>query len=456
TFALLMEPMRHIGNPLFNAVFIRKNYREFTLPGGIIQESSLIYPHAGLDFRQSPTMEWHGPGRASIYMRHMPDAVADYQSMYKGMQATLLLPDQVEELTEGQFWYLFSRQRGVSGVRPYTRATCNPDPDSFLVMGPRGWGSGLISWWIDPQTGLAIPERSGVIRWFVKRDRDMFWGDTAVEALRLAEKAGHQVKPADAKSLTFIEATLSDNRILLDKDPGYEANLQLQDYVTRQRLIVGNWKVRPAAGLIFKRAWYGDPIDKAPARGRTVRMWDLAGTANAGDYTCGLKRRRAPDGKFYELDLIRKRIDSSQIDDLIAETAEKDGPECWVGLFQDPAQAGKYQVQQLVKRLAGFIVKTVPATKSVLDICRPSSAQAEHGNIVLVRGDWNEEYLHEHENFDGSPKKHDDIIAADAGAMMILATTVTTVISSQDDKDQPGFQTQVRNTDRNDEDIAVI
>ena len=35
----------------------------------------------------------------------------------------------------------------------------NPDPDCFLYKG--GGDQGLISWWIDHDTGQPIPERSG-------------------------------------------------------------------------------------------------------------------------------------------------------------------------------------------------------------------------------------------------------------------------------------------------------
>nr|WP_234841454.1 terminase family protein [Sinorhizobium meliloti] len=66
-----------------------------------------------------------------------------------------------------QFWYMVSRNRSMSGVRPYTRATCNPDADS--------WVAELIRWWIDQDTGLPIPERAGVLRWFVRSDSPQTW-----------------------------------------------------------------------------------------------------------------------------------------------------------------------------------------------------------------------------------------------------------------------------------------
>ena len=39
----------------------------------------------------------------------------------------------------------------------------------------------------------------------------------------------------------------------------------------------GNWKIRPAAGLYFKREWC-TVVDRAPADLNIVRYWDLAAT----------------------------------------------------------------------------------------------------------------------------------------------------------------------------------
>lgn len=68
---------------------------------------------------------------------------------------------------------MMSRNRSTCGVRPYIRATCNPDADS--------WVAELIAWWIDQDTGYPIPERSGRIRYFIRYDDKMIWGDTRQE-----------------------------------------------------------------------------------------------------------------------------------------------------------------------------------------------------------------------------------------------------------------------------------
>jgi phage terminase large subunit-like protein len=49
------------------------------------------------------------------------------------------------------------------------------------------------------------------------------------------------------------------------------------------------------------------------------------------------------------------------------------------------------------------------------------SAQAEAGNVKLVRGTWNDAYLNELENFDGSDGCVADQVDASSGAFHLLA-----------------------------------
>jgi hypothetical protein len=78
-------------------------------------------------------------------------------------------------------------------------------------------------------------------------------------------------------SFTFIPAKLTDNQILMAADPGYRANLMALPHVERERLLEGNWKVKPAAGMYFQRQWC-QVVDAIPAGTLFVRGWDLAST----------------------------------------------------------------------------------------------------------------------------------------------------------------------------------
>jgi len=85
-----------------------------------------------------------------------------------------------------------------------------------------------------------------VIRWFVRVNDAIVWGDSAEEfAARFPDVPDTDLRP---KSLTFIPGTLDDNPALLRANPDYRANLLALPLVERERLLGGNWKIRPAAG----------------------------------------------------------------------------------------------------------------------------------------------------------------------------------------------------------------
>src|SRR4029077_9839556 len=78
---------------------------------------------------------------------HLQLATSVYD--WQGAQITLICFDELAHFTAHQFFYLLSRNRSTCGIKPYIRATCNPDADS--------WVAEFLAWWIDPETGFPIP-----------------------------------------------------------------------------------------------------------------------------------------------------------------------------------------------------------------------------------------------------------------------------------------------------------
>jgi hypothetical protein len=95
-------------------------------------------------------------------------------------------------------------------------------------------------------TGYPIKQRSGVIRYFLRNDETIHWASTRQELVK-------EFPGSLPKSFTFIPATLSDNVILSLRDPDYKANLAMLNRVERERLLMGNWKVKPQVGSYFPR-----------------------------------------------------------------------------------------------------------------------------------------------------------------------------------------------------------
>ena len=400
TWALLMEPLRHAANPQFGAVFFRRNLVQVRNEGGLWDESEKLYPHLNASPRSAPDLSWTFPAGATVSFGHLEHekTVLNWQ----GAQIPLICFDELTHFTAKQFWYLLSRNRSMCGVRPYVRATCNPDADS--------WVAEFISWWIDPDTGLPIPERAGVLRWFVRIGDTIIWADSPAElAGYTAPDENGDEKPIPPKSVTFIPAKLSDNKALMAADPGYLANLMALPTVERERLLGGNWKIRPAAGLLFQRGWC-QVVDAVPAGVRWMRGWDLAATpkveGNDPDGTAGTKIGRLPDGRYIVRHHVKDYLSPNGVETRIRNPAEQDGDETEISLPQDPGQAGKSQVANLIKLLAGFTARATPESGDKVTRFSPFSAQAEAGNVLVLRGPWNDGWFTALEGFPDAT--HDD------------------------------------------------
>lgn len=403
SFGLLMEPLRHIGNSEFGAVVFRRTAVQVRNEGGLWDTSEEIYPHVGA-VGTAYNLRWTFPSGAKVsfaHLEHPSDRLG-----WQGAQIPLIAFDELTHFSEQVFWFMLSRNRSTCGIRPYVRATCNPDPDSFVAE--------LLSWWIDQETGYAIPARSGVVRWMVREGDRIHWFDTSTAAI---DQHGPE---CGAKSITFIRSKLEDNRILMERDPGYLANLRSLPMVDRERLLHGNWRIRPAGGSLFRREWF-EVVDVAPQDGTAVRYWDRAATEkradNDPDWTAGVRLRKS-GGVYYVEDLVHLRDRPLGVERSVLNTAKQE-PKIMVGIEEDPGQAGVADAQAYVRLLDGFNVRLRRPTGDKVTRAKPVSAQAEAGNIKIVRGAWNREFLDELEGFPDAA--HDDIVDALSGAYGVLS-----------------------------------
>lgn len=413
SWALLAEPIRHIKNPKFGAVIFRRTTTQIRNEGSLWDESNNVYPFMGGKPKEM-TLEWKFPSGASVSMSHLEHEKS--VSNYQGSQIALELFDELTHFSEAQFFYMLSRNRSTCGIRPYVRATCNPDADS--------WVATFIEWWIDQETGYAIPERSGKIRYFVRVGSKIIWADQPEELSQYKMLNGDgEMIPIPPKSVTFISSKLTDNKVLMEADPGYMANLMSLPLVERERLLGGNWKIRPSAGLYFQRDWV-KPIDIAPHDMVKVRAWDLAATpldgTNDPDGTSSVKMGKTPDGKIIVLDCTLDHLSPKGVEGKVIQLADDDGYETAVDIAQDPGQAGKAQIQSYAGLLSGYEIRTSPETGDKITRFSPFSAQAEAGNVYVVRGPWNELWFNYLEGF--PEMKHDDPVDATSRAYNRLTT----------------------------------
>jgi predicted phage terminase large subunit-like protein len=411
SFGLLLEPLRHFHNPKFGGTIFRRNKVQIRNEGGLWDQSTVLYGPLRAHPREA-YLEWQFSSGMRMKFSHLENesSVLDWQ----GAEIPFLGFDELTHFSEKQFVYMLSRNRSTSGVPGYVRGTCNPDRDSWV----RKW----VDWYIG-EDGFPIPERSGVLRYFIRKEDELIWADSREE---LIATYGPEELP---KSFTFIPSKIQDNKILLSKDPSYLANLRALSRVERLRLLDGNWNVKPSAGMFFQREWF-EIIDAIPAGWRgACRYWDKAATKPnpqnpAPDWTAGVKMLAYPNGTIVIPDVRRLRDSPLRVEQFVKNTALQDGTGVAVCVEQEPGSAGVADADNYVRLLAGFNVRVRKPTTDKITRALPLSAQAERGNVKLLRGPWNEAFLSEMENFEeGCP--HDDQVDGASGAFNELSGNVS-------------------------------
>jgi predicted phage terminase large subunit-like protein len=185
----------------------------------------------------------------------------------------------------------------------------------------------------------------------------------------------------------------------------------------------GQLQQRPAprSGGMFQRSDF-EIVEAAPAGGTECRAWDFAASVpkpgKQPDWTVGL-RMKYVGGIFYVMDVKRGRWAPSDVERVLKNTASQDGISVRIRMPQDPGAAGKADAATKIKLLAGYDVTAVRPTGEKSVRAKPASAQAEAGNVKLVRGDWNDAFLDEVCSFPNA--QHDDQVDAFADALNELA-----------------------------------
>lgn len=194
----------------------------------------------------------------------------------------------------------------------------------------------------------------------------------------------------------------------------------------------------PAEGGMFQRSWF-DLVDAVPANANRVRYWDKAGTDGDGDYTVGLLMAEA-HGDYYVEDIVRGQWSSGERDRIMRQTAALDaqkygqdlvkidddgfvltekakGVTQWIE--QEPGSGGKESATATVRNLAGFNVRVECVSGSKAIRAEPVAAQAEAGNVHVLRASWTGAYIDELASFPMGA--HDDQVDTTSGAFNHLA-----------------------------------
>ncbi len=182
----------------------------------------------------------------------------------------------------------------------------------------------------------------------------------------------------------------------------------------------------PAEGALFKRdklrvitpAQLPANLPYTESRG-----WDAAATeAKPGrdpDATAGVKMRRYANGLYVVMHVVCGRYGPAEGDEVLHSTAMADGRECRQREEQEPGSAGKKVISSHVKLLAGFDYRGEPSTGSKETRARPFAIQVDAGNVALLEGAWNQDFIDELILFPNG--RHDDRVDGSSTAFNDLA-----------------------------------
>jgi len=155
-------------------------------------------------------------------------------------------------------------------------------------------------------------------------------------------------------------------------------------------------------------------VEAPPADLRECRGWDFAASAGKGDYSAGVRLGVDGQGIWWVTDVRRGQWAPDERDGYLRQAAQLDGPAVKIRMAQDPGQAGVDQALRLTRMLAGYSIRSERVSGDKATRASGLAAQINAGNVRLVRGAWNSDFLEELRQFPQG--KNDDQVDAAADA----------------------------------------
>lgn len=417
TYTLLLIALKFMQHPRATGVIFRRTSKMINAPGSVWHEAvnmfTSVYPK-GLKIRHREN-EIVFPNGALLKFSHMQHESNKFD--HKGGQYSFVAFDEATDFSEDMIVYLLSRMRNAGvNYRPQMFLLTNPDYNSFL----RSW---IQDFYLDPLTGIPKEELACVKRYFFRQGNTMLWYNSLDEAEAVHGKG----EESGITSFTFIPANCRDNPPLLKAQPDYISRLMSLPRVEMERLLLGSWFARPEAAGLFKREWV-ELVDHPNVRAKQrIRSWDFAFTKPSEqnpnpDWTRGVLISKGTDKIYTVEDVVSIRDRVHKVEELIFQTAVRDGVNVVISIPQDPAAAAGAYAKDLARKLAemGFTVRLTKPIKSKITRFAPFSSLAQAGYVNVVKADWNKDFFDELEIFDGSGKTKDDQVDCCSDCILLL------------------------------------
>ena len=369
--ALLMSALQFVDIPGYSAILFRRTFADLSLPGALMDRFkswAALYDNVHWNNNSFQATFPSGARLSFGYLNNTNDYLR-----YKGSEFQYIGMDEVTEIRESDYRYLFSRLRRpasgpLSEVPLRMRAASNPAPN-----------------WV--------------------RQRFIVEGKS--------------------EGRIFVPSKLTDN-------PGidavsYRQALQALDPIERRRLEEGDWW-STTLGTLFERTSFiildSSEIPEVASSARAVRFWDLAATEPSysnpnPDYTVGTLML-FDGGVAYVLDVKKARVKGEKVEQLIAQTAYEDGHGVAIRMEQEPGSSGKALADQYARYVVpGYDFSALRSTGDKVTRARPFAAACANGNVRVLRGAWLTDWFDELSSFPEACD-HDDQVDSAVGAFSYL------------------------------------
>jgi predicted phage terminase large subunit-like protein len=360
-----MSALQFVGVPGYSALLLRRSFSDLKQPGALIPRAMAWLGGTSARWTGQDHL-WTFPSGATLKFGYLETTQDKYQ--YQSAEFQFIGFDELTQFRESDYRYMFSRLRRPDGMNVPLRVRSATNPGNV--------------------------------------------GHEWVKRRFLIEGAKN--------GRYFVPATIDDNPHIDRK--AYIESLSNLDPVTRSQLLRGDWTAR-ATGGYFQREKFAI-VDEYPAKATVFcRFWDLASTpfnpaidspADEPCWTAGVLMTFY-EGIWYVVDVARIQGSPKAVKDLIQQTAALDPPGTRHRMEEEGGASGPTVIDDYARNvLAGFDFRGVRPVGSKITRLGPYSSAVESGNVRLVRGKWNTQYL---DNMEAVPNGPMDMADASSGAM---------------------------------------
>lgn len=410
--ALLMAALQYVDVPGYAALLLRKTWPDLVLPGAIMDRARQWLEDTPAQKRDGGRV-WVFPSGARLqfgYLQHDQD-----KYRYQSAEFQFIGFDELTQWREESTYdYMFSRLRrpalaclncGKTLVR-YRMANGTiryehrmrltrcvgifPDPKTLEQYPPAADGTTVFD---VPLRMRAATNPGGLGNEWVK---------------------ARFIDPRTRRPDTvFVPSKLSDNPSLDEEE--YSESLAYLNEIDRARLKDGDWDVTES-GEFFDR---GDFIfiDQIPGNVvEFVRFWDMAASESQNaDWTVGTLGGLTDDGHFVVCDVVRVQKHPHATEKILFNTAVSDGLDVAIRTEMEPGSSGLTVVDHYRRNVfPGFNYDGVRSTGSKEARAKAYASYVKGKKVLVVKAQWNREWLNEHEQFPRGA--HDDQVDSAASA----------------------------------------